>query len=98
MRTNYNKLFANLLAQYCKLTNQHCTRKAAVEAGATHFLELDNAPHYGGWRLNRVNVTNGGHSSMSIHYSDSAPRFKSAEMHAFLIGLLVAADKDLLND
>jgi len=98
MRTNYNKLFANLLAQYCKLTNQHYTRKSAIEAGATHFLHLDNAPIYGGWRLNRVNVDKGSHDTLSRHYSSIHPRFKPTEMQAFLIGLLVAADKNLLND
>jgi hypothetical protein len=98
MRINYNKLFTDLLAQYCKLTNQHCTKKAAIEAGATHFLQLDNTPGYGGWRLNAVKLGSGAHDRISYHYSSVHPRFKPTEMHAFLIGLLVAADKNLLND
>ena len=75
MRTNYNKLFSNLLAQYCKLTNQHCTRQSAIEAGATHFLQLDNTPIYGGWRLNAVKLDTGAHDTLSRHYSSTHPPF-----------------------
>lgn len=68
-------------------TNIPTGREQAKREGQPNFLYLEYAKEYGGYRLVKVRVDNGGHSG-AFNGTASEPRRPAKEMEAFLYGLL----------
>lgn len=76
-----------LLCQIGTASGLPVTAEQAKESGAEKYLNLEYAACYGGYRLVRVNVSNGSHSG-AFGGSSVETRLKASEMAAYLRGIL----------
>lgn len=55
------KLLNELLNDLASLTGNATTESGAIDLGKSHYLAIENAPVYGGYRIINVGVSNGAH-------------------------------------
>jgi hypothetical protein len=79
---NLNIIIENI----AHLLNLATTKEEAIEKGYDYYLELEYASCYGGYRLNNVNTTNGGHIG-AFGESSACSRRSLKEMTAYLNGV-----------
>lgn len=78
-----------LVAKIAEIKGLATSEKQAIELGLKHYLEVEYASCYGGYRVCSVSVEHGGHSGALGESSICARRTKS-KMIAFLNGYLNA--------
>lgn len=81
------KIIQRRIYDIATLSGDQTNYNKAKEVGADTYLTYDNAPHYGGYRLNRVRTEGGGHCAVFDGYSSTESRMKYSEFSAFLLGL-----------
>lgn len=83
-----NKVLVNVLQQICKLTGDAGCEADARAAGRSSFLSIDYAADYGGYRLDRTDVNDGGSIAYSIgNITDTCDRRNYAEFLSLLRGI-----------
>lgn len=83
------KQIQQLMEDIAKIAGLPISREQAIEMSATHFLEVEYARHYGGYRVVNVSVNHGGHSGAFGESSCVARRSKK-QMVDFLTAYLNA--------
>jgi hypothetical protein len=78
-------------------TGDKTTHTDAVNSGATTYLTYDNAPRYGGYRLNRVRTEGGGHTSVFNGLSSTHERLKYREFLTLLTGIEIGIKLNKVN-
>lgn len=75
-----------ILENIAHLLNLATSKEEAIEKGYDYYLELEYNSHYGGYRLNNVNITNGGHRG-AFGESSTCSRRSLKVMEAYLNGI-----------
>lgn len=91
------QMLANIIKRISDITDIPNSRAAAIEKDKPHYLWLENAPMYGGYRLVLVDVKSGAHSG-AFGGTGSEPRRKPKEMESYLQGLLYGLVHGLVYD
>jgi hypothetical protein len=80
-----------LLTHIAALTGECTSKDQAKEKGYERYLQLENAPSYGGWRLVNVGVNNGAHYG-AFSGNGCEPRLKYKVMVVKLEGIIAGLE------
>lgn len=81
------KVLESLLVGICDMTAQSWYKDHALNNNRAEYLHIEFSSDYGGYRLVKVNVKTGGHSSSFINMSDVSPRLSYKEFYNYLRGV-----------